>query len=101
MRTAAYFCAVATMLTGCTDKAPPPPPPPLPVAGDTLVVLASDTNFGPSIADADTAARYYCSTRGKLSQFVSRERPQELQNNILPEFSVLTYHCYLADAAGR
>jgi hypothetical protein len=88
--------ALAALLASCaTPPAPPPPqPPPLPLAGDTVVVLASDTTFGPSTADAETAARYYCSARGELLQLVSRDRPQEMSQPILSEFAVLTYRCY-------
>lgn len=61
--------------------------------GDTIIVLASDTLFGPDMSDSDVAVRYYCSTRGKLSVFVSKERPPEMKDSILRAWSVMTYHC--------
>lgn len=62
-------------------------------AGDTVVVLASDTALGPDMGDTDTAVRYYCSTRGKLSVFVSKERPPEMRDSVMRAWSVLTYRC--------
>lgn len=61
--------------------------------GDTVIVLASDTPIGPDMGDTDTAVRYYCSTRGKLSVFVSKERPPEMRDTVLRSWSVLTYRC--------
>lgn len=62
-------------------------------AGDTIIVLASDTALGPDMGDTDTAVRYYCSTRGKLSVFVSKERPPEMRDSVMRAWSVLTYRC--------
>jgi len=64
-------------------------------AGDVVVVLASDSMLGPSTADAATAARYYCSSRGKLAALQSRERPEEMRQSALPEYSLMTYRCYV------
>jgi hypothetical protein len=61
--------------------------------GDTVIVLASDTSFGPDMGDTDTAVRYYCSTRGKLSVFVGKDRPPEMRNEVFQAWSVLTYRC--------
>ncbi len=103
MRKAALLAAVAGLLAGCAEA-----PPAVPVAtavtavgSDTLVILASDSYFGPSTADTAVAARYYCSTRGKLSQLLSRERPHEMQDDTLPEYAVLTYQCYVPLTAAR
>jgi len=63
---------------------------------DTLVVLVSDTNFGPNSDDADAAARYYCSNRGKLSNFVGKERPMEFRSQVFQQWSLLTYRCVTA-----
>ena len=60
---------------------------------DIIVLLASDTFFGPSTSAQAVAARFYCSSRGKLAELVSRERPKEMQEDILADYSVLTYRC--------
>ena len=62
--------------------------------GDVVVVMASDSMVGPSTADAATAARYYCSSRGKLAALESRQRPQELREPVLAEYSLMTFRCY-------
>lgn len=67
-------------------------------AGDTVVVLASDTPIGPGMDETDAAVRYYCSTRGKLSVFVSKERPPEMKDSIMRAWSVLTYRCVAPEA---
>ena len=105
MRQSLLIAAIAASLAGCAATDPPMPltalPTPLTSAtGDTVVILASDTYFGPSTADAAVAARYYCSTRGKLSQLLTRERPHEMEAPIRPEFSVMTYRCYTPQNAG-
>lgn len=71
-------------------QAPAPGP-----AIDTIVVLVSDTSFGPDMEDADKAARYYCSAHGKLSELVSKERPPEFRSDVLQAWSILTYRCYV------
>jgi hypothetical protein len=82
---------------------PPIAPTPAPVAptpgGDVVILLSSDTFFGPSTAAQAVAARFYCSSRGKIADLVSRERPKEMQNDIFVDYSVLTYHCVIP--AGR
>jgi len=62
---------------------------------DIIVLLASDTFFGPSTAAQGVAARFYCSSRGKVAELVSRERPKEMQEDILTDYSVLTYRCVI------
>ncbi len=71
---------------------------PMPIApgasgSDAFVILTSDTNFGPDMEDANIAARFYCTTRGKLAYFVSKERPPELRTQVFVQWSVLTYRC--------
>ena len=56
--------------------------------------MASDSMVGPSTADAATAARYYCSSRGKLAALESRQRPLELREPVLAEYSLMTFRCY-------
>jgi hypothetical protein len=91
------FVAVAGLLAGCAGQYPPTAIVP---TGDTVVLLASDTTFGPSMADADVAARYYCSSRGKMADFLSRERPPEMRGEVFAEYSVLTFRCVVPQTAG-
>lgn len=65
---------------------------------ETVIVLASDTPIGPDMGDTDTAVRYYCSTRGKLPVFVSKERPPEMRDSVLRAWSVMTYRCVAPEA---
>lgn len=65
---------------------------------ETVIVLASDTPIGPDMGDTDAAVRYYCSTHGKLSVFVSKERPPEMRDSVLRAWSVMTYRCVTLDA---
>ena len=60
---------------------------------DTLVVLTSDTTFGPDENDAMAAARYYCANRGKVSLLIGKERPLEFRSQVLQQWSLLTYRC--------
>jgi len=60
---------------------------------DTFVILVSDTSFGPDMEDANVAARFYCSTRGKLTTFISKEHPTELRTQVFQQWAVLTYRC--------
>jgi len=62
---------------------------------DIIVLLASDTFFGPSTSAQAVAARFYCSSRGKVAELASRERPKEMQEDILADYSVLTYRCVI------
>ena len=100
MRRALLLAAFAASLAGCA-KTEPAIPVTSAATGDTVVILASDSYFGPNTADTAVAARYYCSTRGKLSQLLARERPHEMQDNVLPEFAVMTYRCYTPQSASR
>jgi hypothetical protein len=63
---------------------------------DTFVILVSDTSFGPDMQDADIAARFYCSTRGKLTTFIAKEHPPELRTQVFQQWSSLTYRCVSA-----
>ncbi len=77
----------------------PMPNSPVPAAGlgsDIFAILVSDTTFGPSQQDADIAARFYCSTRGKLTTFVGKQHPPEMHTTVFQEWSVLTYRCITA-----
>lgn len=89
---AIFLIALAGLLAGCAETTSNS------VAGanfgEVVVFLASDSMVGPSTADAATAARYYCSARGKLAALQSRERPQEMQHSVLSEYALLTYRCY-------
>ena len=60
---------------------------------DSVVILVSDTAFGPSMEDANAAARYYCTTRGKLYELVAKEHPPELHTQVFQQWSVMTYRC--------
>jgi hypothetical protein len=44
--------------------------------------------------DANVAARFYCSTRGKMTTLLAKERPPEMRTQIDQQWSVLTYRCY-------
>jgi hypothetical protein len=73
---------------------------PAPAAGsDTLVIIVSDTAFGPDSADADAAARYYCANRGKVSYFVGKERPMEFRSQVLQQWALLNYRCVISGQA--
>jgi hypothetical protein len=78
------------------DGAPPMPLVPGTPGSDTIVILVSDTNFGPDMEDANIAARFYCTTRGKLTAMVSKERPPEMRTQVYNQWSVLTYRCISA-----
>ncbi len=88
-----FLCTIAGLLAGCAES-----PPPI-HSGDRFVFLASDSFFGPSTADAEVAARSYCATRGKTAQLVARERPHEMENDIFPEYAMMTYRCVSLAAA--
>ena len=66
---------------------------------DTFVVLASDSWFGPDMDDAATAARYYCSTRGKVARFVDRTEPHEMQHMLAASYALLTFRCLRPEGA--
>lgn len=68
-------------------------------AGDTLVVLTSDTMFGPDMEDARIAARSYCADRGKLQRFVVKERLPEFRDEVFQSWSALTFKCVSAAEA--
>jgi len=89
----AVLFALACFLGGCAEVQPPAPSANV-VFGDVVVFLASDSAFGPSMRDGAIAARYYCSTKGKMAAFQSRERPPEAQSTVLAEYSMLIYRCY-------
>ena len=74
-------------------KLPPSPVPPTGLGSDLFAVLVSDTTFGPDAEDANMAARFYCSTRGKLATFVGKEHPPEMRTQVFQEWSVMTYRC--------
>jgi len=96
----ALFCCSAAPARA-DDQAKPPAPAAADeknLGSDTVAVLVSDTNFGPDAEDADTAARYYCSTRGKLSSFVGKEHPPEFRNQVMQQWAVFTYRCVAAEA---
>jgi hypothetical protein len=70
------------------------PAPPGPVTStDTIVLLASDSVLGPDSVDTAIAARYYCSQRGKLAAFVSKNSPPEMRDRIMPSYSLMTFRC--------
>ena len=78
----------------------PPPIPPLveiPAPGgpdtDVFASLVGQRGGTPSMQDVAVAARYYCSTRAKLSQFISRDLPPELMRQGLPSYDLITYRC--------
>ena len=74
----------------------PMPVTPVPANGlgsDVFVVLVSDTMFGPDHEDANVAARFYCSTRGKLATFVGKQHPPEMRTTVFQEWSLLTFRC--------
>lgn len=94
---AIFFLGLAGLVAGCAgiaDTATTGAVPTGAILGDVVVVMASDSVFGPSTADAATAARYYCASRGKLAALESRERPRELHEPVLAEYSLLTFRCY-------
>ena len=66
------------------------------LGSDTLVVMVSDSAFGPDGNDADAAARYYCANRGKVSTLVGKERPFEFRSQVLQAWSLFTYRCAVA-----
>jgi hypothetical protein len=74
-------------------KLPASPVPPTGLGSDLFAVLVSDTTFGPDSEDANMAARFYCSTRGKLATFVGKEHPPEMRTQVFQEWSVMTYRC--------
>lgn len=84
---------------------PPPIPPlvdvPLPGGPDTDVFtsLVGQRGVTPSLQDVAIAARYYCSTRAKLPQFVSRDLPPELMRQGAPSYDLITYRCVEPPAA--
>ncbi len=82
------------------DASKPAAAQPAPALGsDTFVILKSDTNFGPDLEDADVAARFYCSSRGKVMTFLGSDHPPEFRNRIMQEWTVLTYRCVPASSA--
>jgi len=91
----ALICATVPASRAADPAAAPPLPPAADglQPGDTIVILASDTAFGPDGEDANVAARYYCANRGKLSAFVSKERPLEFRSQVFQQWSVITYRC--------
>lgn len=102
------FAAAFVLGLGCAPGlaadaltlSPPMPVSPIPPAGlgsDVLAILVSDTAFGPDMEDANIAARFYCTTRGKLATFVGKQHPPEMRTQFLQEWAVLTYRC--VDAA--
>jgi hypothetical protein len=70
------------------------------LGSDTVVIVVSDTSFGPDADDADIAARYYCANRGKISSLVGKERPLEFRSQVLQQWSLLTYRCVPAGSGG-
>jgi hypothetical protein len=92
---------LAAPVLRAADESPATPMPNMPadakgLGSDTLVVIVSDTAFGPDSADARDAARYYCANRGKLSVLVGKERPLEFRSQVLQQWSLLTYRCVTA-----
>ena len=75
------------------EKLPTSPVPPTGLGSDIFAILVSDTTFGPDMEDANVAARFYCSTRGKLATFVGKQHPPEMRTQVFQEWSVLTYRC--------
>ena len=95
----ALGCVAAARADDTIKSAPNMPTSPIPDTGlgsDLLAVLVSDTPFGPNMEDANIAARFYCSSRGKLTQYDGRDHPPELNTQVFQEWSALTYHCYKA-----
>jgi len=84
---------VAGPLAAADEAAPAAPTDTKTLGSDTLVVLVSDTTFGPDSEDADVAARYYCANRGKVSSLVGKERPLEFRSQVMQQWSLLTYRC--------
>ena len=84
-------CAVVGLLAACAETATGSMAGS--AAGDVVVILAGDSMLGPGTADAATAARYYCSSRGKVAVLQARERPQEMQQPVLTEYALMTYRC--------
>jgi len=70
------------------------------LGSDTIVVVVSDTTFGPDSEDAAVAARYYCANRGKVPSFVGKERPLEFRSQVFQQWSLLTYRCLAAGSGG-
>jgi hypothetical protein len=93
----AVACASPALADSLTDgpplRLPTTPVPPTGLGSDIFVVLVSDTTFGPDMEDANMAARFYCSSRGKLATFVGKEHPPEMRTQMFQEWSVLTYRC--------
>jgi len=93
-------CAPASKFTAATPGAEPPPipplvqlpPPPVPET-DVFAMLAAQRGGQPSLDDVALAARYYCSTRAKLSQYIAREQPPELVRKAMPSYDLITYQC--------
>lgn len=90
-------CAAPGLAADNTNATPlQPAAPPTPTSGlttDTFVILESDTNYGPDMKDADTTARFYCATRGKVASFVVKEHPPEMRTQVLQAWALLTYRC--------
>jgi hypothetical protein len=80
-------------------KLPTSPVPPEGLGSDTIIILVSDTTFGPDMEDANLAARFYCSTRGKLATFVGKDHPPELRTQVFQQWTPVTYHCITAVTA--
>jgi len=82
---------------GAGNEPPIPPlvalPPPGVPETDVFAMLAPQRGGQPSLQDVAVAARYYCSTRAKLSQFVAQERPPELLRQAMPNYDLVTYRC--------
>ena len=79
---------------------PEPPIPPMVEVGppktpdtDVFAMLAAQRGGTPTLQDVELAARYYCSSRAKLPQFVSRDLPPELIRKSMPSYDLVTYHC--------
>ncbi len=105
MRSTVLTMVACSVLAGCADLISFGPQPDLAtpevalqaapaVGSDIVIVLASDGYFGPSMAQAEISARYYCTTHGKMAELLSRQRPPEMRDPIFAEYSVLTYRCY-------
>ena len=95
----ALGCVAAARADDTIKSAPNMPTSPIPDTGlgsDLLAVLVSDTPFGPNMEDANIAARFYCSTRGKLTTFVGKEHPPEMNTQVFQQWAVMTYRCVAA-----
>ena len=94
--------ALSAPVSQAADQTPATPAPAAVGPGsDTVVVLVSDTTFGPDAIDARDAARYYCANRGKVSVFVGKETPMEFRSQVLQTWVLMTYRCVMPGQAAN